>query len=126
MSVAKVPRGTKMTSGIPPDEEFQISLDEAFNTLGDASRRWILTRLSGAGPHDEAESIPEASITDNEVLEPFISEIYDVHLPELDESGFVEWVRDDEVIRRGPRFEEIVPIIRLIVEHEDELPVEWP
>lgn len=116
----------RMTSGIPPDEEYQSSFDEMFDVLGHACRRWLLTQLSDVGARDGVESLSEEQILDNDVLEPFIEEMFDTHLPMLTKAKFIVWDENDRVIERGPRFDEIVPLIELIIEHEDELPDEWP
>ena len=115
-----------MTSGIPEDEEFQLSFDEIFESLSHASRRWLLTRLSDVGHGDAEESISEESIRENEVMEPFVSEIFDRHLPLLDEAELIDWDRERQSIERGSRFDEITPIMQLIADHQDELSREWP
>lgn len=91
-----------MTSGIPPDEEFQISFGEMFEILGHASQRWLLTQLSEAGPRNGVESISEESILDNKIFKPFTSEIFYIRLPKLNEAEFIEWNHDNQVIKRGP------------------------
>jgi len=49
-----------------------------------------------------------------------------VDLPLLHDSGLVEWDTAAEVIARGPRFHESVPLLDRLTEHADELPAEWP
>lgn len=116
----------RMTSGISPDEEYQTSFDEMFDVLGHACRRWLLTQLSDVGAHDGVESLSEERILDNDILEPFMEEMFDTHLPMLTKARFIVWDENDRVIERGPRFDKIVPLLELIIEHEDELPDEWP
>jgi hypothetical protein len=48
------------------------------------------------------------------------------HLPRLDESGYIDWDRDSGKLSKGPRFDEIEPILELIENHADELPPDWP
>lgn len=48
------------------------------------------------------------------------------HLPKLDDAGYIEWNRDTGEISRGPRFDEISPLLELIENHADELPHGWP
>ncbi len=48
-----------------------------------------------------------------------------VHLPKLEEYGFIEWDRDSHEVRKGPKFNEIQPLLELLVSHSDELPDDW-
>ncbi|MEF8806659.1 DUF7344 domain-containing protein [Natronomonas sp.] len=48
------------------------------------------------------------------------------HLPKLEDTGYIEWDRETGEISKGPRFEEIVPLLELIETHADELPPGWP
>jgi len=48
------------------------------------------------------------------------------HLPKLDDAGYIEWDRDTGEISKGPRFDEIEPLLELIENHADELPPGWP
>jgi hypothetical protein len=54
-----------------------------------------------------------------------------VHLPKLEENEFITWDRDADVVSKGPHFEEITPLLELLVGQEsdllqaDELPHEW-
>lgn len=36
-----------------------------------------------------------------------------VHLPKLANYGFVEWNEDEDVVTRGPRFDEVSPFLEL-------------
>ena len=48
------------------------------------------------------------------------------HLPELEKAGYIEWDRETGEISKGPRFDEIEPILELMEKHDDELPPDWP
>lgn len=48
------------------------------------------------------------------------------HLPRLEEAGYIEWNRDTGEISKGPRFDELKPLLELIENHADELPDGWP
>lgn len=47
------------------------------------------------------------------------------HLPKLESAGFVVWGPQDHSVRKGPRFEEIEPLLELLQNHADELPDDW-
>ena len=61
-----------------------------------------------------------------DAVDRIATEMHHTHLPRLAEAGYVEWDREDDVLRRGPRFDEVAPLIELLVVHEDELPAGWP
>ncbi len=48
------------------------------------------------------------------------------HLPKLEDTGYIEWNRETGEISKGPCFEEIEPVLKLIENHADELPAGWP
>lgn len=109
----------------PVTAEETAALDELFDVLSHPYRRRILTRLSDHYPRDEDEFDHEALASEDD---PDMPEIELVHsnLPKLDEAGFIDWDQESGVVRRGPRFGEIAPLIYLMVNHRDELPAGWP
>jgi len=48
------------------------------------------------------------------------------HLPELASAGYIQWHRETGEVSRGPRFDDVAPLIELLEENAAELPVEWP
>lgn len=46
-----------------------------------------------------------------------------VHLPKLAEMGLIEWDPDPGLVRRGPRYDRVRPLLELLREHEGDLPV---
>lgn len=98
-------------------------LDQVFAALGHRHRRRILSRLFERSPRDVEELLP--AVEDEAERERFELEIYHSHLPKLDGAGFVEWYREREV-RRGPKFDQVAPLIELFDSHGNRLPGEWP
>lgn len=48
--------------------------------------------------------------------------LHHVHLPKLAEDGFIEWDRDANLVRKGPQFESLRPILDVIeADRTDEL-----
>ncbi|SDK03581.1 DUF7344 domain-containing protein [Natronorubrum texcoconense] len=116
-----------MTNHSPRNRAVQrerASLDELFDVLSKPPRRRILTALADANPRDEVEFAPR-DFTSDEQREDALVRLHHAHLPKLDEAGFIEWNRGSKTITRGPRFDEIAPLIELITTHRDELPVRW-
>ena len=102
------------------------ALDRIFDVLRHPYRRRILQLVSEHNPRDEDEFSVEDLATEDDDLELLTTELYHAHLPKLAESGYIEWDEDTRTIRRGPNFDEIAPLLRLMIEHQDELPDGWP
>jgi hypothetical protein len=102
-------------------------LDIAFDALGSHQRRRVLVALLDQNPQSprvEGDGAGEAfGRREGERLSPAM---YHNHLPKLDAQGFVRWDRDTHEIERGPRFEEIRPLLELLDSHATVLPGEWP
>jgi DNA-binding transcriptional ArsR family regulator len=122
-------------------------LDRAFKSLGHPYRRRILLAVRGT-PHSVGEdvSLPEllrgnsiearrgdaglqwpaddvsTHSVETEDPESLWTELYHVHLPKLEQAGYVESDPDRRRVRPGPNFDEIEPLLDLLVEHWDELP----
>lgn len=102
------------------------SLDLAFDALSHPYRRRILLLVSEHNPRDEDEFSVEDLATEDDDLELLTTELYHAHLPKLAGAGYIEWDEDERTIRRGPNFDEIAPLLRLMHDHRDELPQGWP
>lgn len=101
-------------------------MSKGFKALSHPYRRRVLIELSDHNPRDEDELSPGELVAEDEALELFTQELYHVHLPHLDDAGYIEWDREQHTVRRGPQFDEISPLIELMLEHQDELPEGWP
>lgn len=93
-------------------------LDDLFDVLTHRYRRRLLVALL-YDPRTALE-IPDESTQASEV------EFHHVHLPKLEEQGFIEWDRRTRTISPGPAFEGIRPLLGLLDEHSGELPDGWP
>ena len=102
------------------------TLDELLDALSHPYRRRILDLLFNQNPRDEAEFSANELADDADEFDRLVLEIHHRHLPKLAEADFIDWDREADVITRGPRFEEIAPLIELMVNHRDELPAGWP
>jgi Ser-tRNA(Ala) deacylase AlaX len=97
-----------------------------FNALTHPYRRHVLVLVGEYNPRDEDEFVVEDITTEDDDLELLTTELYHVHLPKLVDAGYIEWDEETRIIRRGPNFEEIAPLLRLMDDHQDELPEGWP
>jgi hypothetical protein len=111
-----------------PDGEKRPMNDPDMNRIFDALRhryrRHILWAVAEDNPRDEAEFTPEELHLDDD-LAMFERQLFHVHLPKLAESGYIEWDRETSTIRRGEDYDEVAPVIRVLKDHEDELPADW-
>ena len=110
---------------MPPRQSTKADdLGELLEILSHPHRRRIITRLHDRNPRDEDEFELEELEGDDELENETIALIHN-HLPKLAEAGFINWNQEQQIVTRGPRFEEIAPLIDLMVAHEDELPANW-
>lgn len=75
-------------------------------------------------PEDEA-NIPEDLASSDEELDGLLIEMTHAHLPKMEELGVIEWDQEDNVVTKGPAFDELRPLLELIDKHQDELPDGW-
>ncbi|MBX0293566.1 DUF7344 domain-containing protein [Haloarcula nitratireducens] len=102
------------------------TLDHLFKCLSHPTRRRILTTLATENPSEEEEfEVSDFEIADGE-LERFETQLYHQHFPSLAEGGYIAWDRNTDTVTRGPNFGEVRPLIKLMNNHEDELPEDWP
>lgn len=98
-------------------------LDRVLSALGHRHRRLILARLFERSPQDVEQLIPTEGLEDVDP-EQVAVEIHHSHLPKLADQGFIE--REGDRVRRGPKFEEVAPVIELFDAHGSRLPGDWP
>ena len=98
----------------------QHSLDELLDALGNVQRRKLLRALLIQNLQDnEPVLVDEADATDQELTE--FLEMNHLHLPKLANEGYIIWNRDSKEVSKGPNFEEIRPLLDLLVNFEDEI-----
>ncbi len=108
-------------SGSTPSASGTESLDVAFEALTDGYRRRLLFALLEHNPQDVVNPpLPDGVTIDDEQLNQLHNRIVHIHLPKLERGGFVEWERGANRIRRGPRFDEIRPVLECLIERSDE------
>jgi hypothetical protein len=88
--------------------------DNAFNALANEDRRSFLLDLLESNPQDaDVESSTRGSVL-TEAEQRAQTEMYHVHLPKLEEYGYIEWDEDTNEVIKGPQFEEIRPLLEFM------------
>ncbi|WP_148414798.1 hypothetical protein [Haloferax sp. KTX1] len=96
-------------------------LDEALDALGNVHRRRLLLGLRRRRRARLDAATRDAAVGGGRDRDRLKVELFHVHLPKLADAGFVEWNRRRGSVARGPRFDEIEPLLRLLDEHAGEL-----
>lgn len=98
-----------------------FTFDDQIRALGSVDRRQLLATLLAVGPdtHVSTGALATDSPTDAERVR---IRLHHVHLPLLAEMDVIERLGDGTRVRRGDRFEELRPLLDLLVAHSDQ----WP
>lgn len=104
----------------------ETPLDEMLRALADVHRRRLLVALLEHNPEKADDvHIPEDIHTGQKEPERLHTLMFHIHLPHLEDAGFIRWEKETDTVVKGPRFEEIRPFLELIDTHVDELPANW-
>jgi hypothetical protein len=95
--------------------------DEILDALSHSLRRRLLFGLfeqdNDAGDLS-LDRVPGIGFEETDVQ----TKLYHVHLPKLEKKGYVRWKRDEHTITKGPDWDQIEPLLRVIYNHLNELP----
>lgn len=97
--------------------------DDHLDALGHVQRRKLLCALLDHNPQTDEPTVAADDAPDEDLTR--LVEMQHVHIPKLEDYGFVSWDPERNEVSKGPNFEEIRPLLLLLVEHEDELPNGW-
>ncbi len=100
-------------------------MDGHFEALANIHRRRLLIALLDHNPQRDRVDVPGDVHEGEAALEILQTEFYHVHLPKLENAGFIRWNQDTNEVMKGPRFDEIRPLLKLMRDHADELPDDW-
>lgn len=95
-------------------------LDARLEVLTSPYRRRVLRLVSDRGPLDEDELTAAAVGACGRGDDPDVlrMKLLHSHLPNLAKRGYIEWSPGAEVIRRGPRFDDIEPLLGTVADDE--------
>jgi len=106
----------------PLDVLGRPGMDRIFDVLRDRRRRLILRLVKQGTVEHESDVMMRGQESETTVQ----IDLRHTHLPKLAEAGYIEWDQATGSISKGPRFDEIEPLLDLIERHADELPADWP
>lgn len=99
-------------------------LDRVFGALGNRYRRLVLFMLRERDGRMQASDVMirggAGTSRDDQV------DVRYVHLPVLEEAGYLEWDRETGDVVAGPNFDEVEPLLELVVDSREEFPPGWP
>jgi hypothetical protein len=104
--------------------ERKLLFDDMMGALGDVQRRKLLVALLEHNPQDDTPVVVADSKGEVDAVERLVT-MQHVHLPKLVDYGFIEWNEETHEVLKGPKFDEIRPLLELLANHEDELPADW-
>jgi hypothetical protein len=106
------------------EEVAATSFEACLEALGHVERRrLLLSLLNGTSDEDRAVTLDQLdSDAEDETLK---LSMHHVHLPKLEASGFIDADRQQHSVTRGPRFNEIQPLLELLDNNRGQLPDGW-
>lgn len=96
-----------------------VHLDTVFDVLANYHRRRLLVALLEHNPQ-EAVVVPNEEPPEDSEVERLDVAMVHVHLPKLEETGFVTWDPKADEVEKGPRFENLRPLLECVDDFADE------
>ncbi len=96
------------------------TLDDALRALGDRRRRELLFEVREAEGTVQTVSVPNEAVVGEARVDPVALEYHHVHLPMLEDYGYIRWDRGRNEISEGPRFDHLRPLLEAIEEYYDQ------
>lgn len=89
--------------------------NNTFDALANTHRRQLLVALVEENPQTDTVQRPpdtDGAVSDHERWSHI--QMQHIHLPKLEDRGFIQWEKETGEINRGPAFEEIRPLLEWI------------
>lgn len=103
-------------------ENMAQTLDDTFHALAHPYRRRLLTALAEHDLQaDDTLHVLEDVPIENTQRTELRTELYHTHIPKLEEAGLIHRARDANQVMKGPQFDEIRPVLKLLTDDPDEL-----
>lgn len=96
------------------------SLDKALLNLASVYRRRVLLALSDPQTAEEVSILDDVYAGETNI-ENLKTQMYHNHLPRLEDAGLIEWQKEDQQVVKGPKFDEIEPLLELLADNAEEL-----
>ena len=101
--------------------EAQPRLDGQLEAITHVRRRRILLELLDENPQPAGPAVFDGGVSPND-HQTLRAAMYHVHLPKLEEWGFIQWDQDESLLTKGSAFEDIKPLLEVLDDHRHELP----
>ncbi len=89
--------------------------NNSFDALGNEHRRELLVELLDENPlSDTVQDSLDVDSEPGESEQELQIAMYHLHLPKLVDYGFIGWNKDTHEVVKGPRFEEIRPLLEFV------------
>lgn len=99
--------------------------DDMLYALSNPYQRQLLLALLEHNPQDDNDHDPLNLLSGIEEAEVLQSELVHNHLPKLDDMGYISWNRTTNKISKGPNWDDIAPVLKLMYDNQDDLPDGW-
>lgn len=96
------------------------TLDDALRALRNRRRRELLFAVQEAESTVQTVSVPEGVVGETSP-DRVALEYRHVHLPMLEDYGYIRWDRGRNEVSEGPRFHELRPVLEAAEEYQDRL-----
>lgn len=107
------------------DQEGSHPLDQLFSVLRHPLRRRILFRLSERTPCTDGDLPVGVFGTGADEPDVLTIQLRHVHFPKLEDAGYIEWDKSADSVRRGPKFDDIEPVVGLLRDQREAFPADW-
>lgn len=104
-------------------EQPSESWDTVFKSLSAEPRRQLIVSLLDT-PVGQSVPLPESAAMPTASSDPgrLRTELYHVHLPVLEDNGYITWKKSPLIASHGPRFNEIAVVIESLHSNATDIP----
>lgn len=105
-------------------------MDQVLDALGHRYRRRVLVALADSNPQTVGSVTATVQAHEGVALHglhvaDFETALHHIHLPKLENYGFISWDRATDELTRGPGWADIGPVVELLRDNNEKLPEEF-